>query len=610
MKQREIEIIKLILTDDYTDTNVISQKLNLSTRSIRYAISNIKRELKKYNIELFYVRSCGYYFAKHHQIKVQIILHDLSENNIYLSNHLNRRYYIMGQLLIKKAINIDEISQISFVSSATIIKDLQKINNDYQNQFILTRKKNKVQLENLTFENQLSIFSNLLNIEIDKMINFSTPNLQLLFKEKMNSEVFNQVINLCFNLKYHLNTQVMSKIIWVSYFIIIVKKVEIPINKIDILEVFKQELSEEKQKVIENYFVAAGFYQLQEIESEIYQKSIQFFELLIRNYQIDIDYTSKIFRKYIRRLMEVQMRTTLKINYKISDKERIIRLYPYSFSLVQQQLAFLKIKTNNLDDILYLTVRMQNLMFNSLSAITVLIIYKKNNQIANLYSDLIQQQFSKNLKVVVINKMQLNQLVKNTINIRLIINFTNQNTSIKVPELNLNPNLTISNMNKIEHYLEQLIGENLLLNQIFTQANLKVYLTKPSLKEVVCESAIKLKKNGYIKSSQKMYQACIKREAISSTKIGFETMLVHPLDYYAMENIIYLNIIKQGIDIDGDKVKIILVCCFKKEIDFAISRLFENILKVVENNNNRRILINSESEMDLMINLKRIIKQI
>ncbi len=610
MKQREIEIIKLILTDDYTDTNVISQKVNLSTRSIRYAISNIKRELKKYNIELLYVRSCGYYFAKHHQIKVQIILYDLSENNIHLSNHLNRRHYIMGQLLIKKAINIGEISQISFVSSATIIKDLQKINNDYQNQFLLTRKKNKVQLENLTFENQLSIFSNLLNLEIDKMINFSTPNLQLLFKEKMNSEVFNQVINLCFNLKYQLNTQVMSKIIWVSYFIIIVKKVEIPINKKDILEVFKQVLSEEKQKVIEKYFVAAGFYQLQEIESEIYQKSIQFFELLIRNYQIDIDYTSKIFRKYIRRLMEVQMRTTLKINYKISDKERIIRLYPYSFSLVQQQLAFLKIKTNNLDDILYLTIRMQNLMFNSLSAITVLIIYKKNNQIANLYSDLIQQQFSKNLKVIVINKMQLNHLVKNTINIRLIINFTNQNTSIKVPELNLNPNLTVSNMNKIEHYLEHLTGENLLLNQIFTQANLKVYLTNPSLKEVVCESAIKLKKNGYIKSSQKMYHACIKREAISSTKIGFETMLVHPLDYYAMENIIYLNIIKQGIDIDGDKVKIILVCCFKKEIDFTISRLFENILKVVENNNNRRILIESESEMDLMINLKRIIKQI
>lgn len=68
MKTREMEVLSKILGDNYVDTTILSQELEISVRSVRYLIASLKTYLNDYGCELKYSNKRSYYFNKSHHI--------------------------------------------------------------------------------------------------------------------------------------------------------------------------------------------------------------------------------------------------------------------------------------------------------------------------------------------------------------------------------------------------------------------------------------------------------------------------------------------------------------------------------------------------------------
>ncbi|MFV0288933.1 MAG: PTS sugar transporter subunit IIA [Mycoplasmatales bacterium] len=617
MKERELNILKLITSLEYIDGHYLAKEMNLSLRTIRYSIKNIREELQKYQCELLYSRRKGYYFSKSHKIKVEILIDKFYSETLHISDSEQRKSYILGKILFDYQININKVADISFCQKSLIVRDVQTINKEFKKyQTIIKKEQGSLYCYKLNLEVASSIFLNQVIAKTYIFKDLYNTKISILFFEIFNLHEFKYFAAYLKNTELIMyNEKIQIQVIWYSYYIFKKYINNITILKTyyySILDLFKNNLSNSNYCLVKKFLKSIGYYKKLIIEQQLQQDIQSFFRILASNYQIKIDFSAKVFATLLEKIMEVTLRKQLKIILKLKNTARLIRLYPYSFSISQQLLGFIYQDSSfPRDDVAYIAEEIQELIFSSTESKALLIITDESNENIEYCKRWISYQYTKNLKIYELTYEESQKLLKNKVTkIKLILNFSNKKIISNVPYLDMDYILTIEQINKIDFILKNNLTNSEFLSKFFIQNSFKIFLNKVSLEEVITAASQKMYSNKYVEDWKKLRDKCLKREKIAPTYIGYNTMIIHPLNYFSQKNIVFLTISKEPIIIDNAACNIFFLCCFKEKIDFEISRLFEYILKIVENDKYKNILINAQSEMELIMDLNAIIKML
>ncbi len=602
MNNLDIAILQHIVEDKYVNTNVLSNELMVSTRTLRYAISRIREQLNNYNCKLAYSNQQGYYFSKQDLIKVKIILKEVTEHNELITNKHQRKIYLSGQIVWNRELDLEQVANQLYISTASIVKDAEVIS---KNNIGIKVSGNKV-INNMTFNQKLRLLTNLIFKESQKSQIVATSNLKFFFSNRMDS--FKQLQVMVGTSSLSIPSAIASyQISWLLLYICEQCNICLDSEQ-SIVVILQNHLSTEHFKTVLDYMLVFGVDNGQVFEND---QVSSFLEQLESYYQYNMTNHLEVIALE-KKVKSIEKQINNKIEFRFSSTKRYIRLYPYSFAISQQLLdSVLGKQEYSRDQVAYISDSIQKILFESVNSKTIIFLTEGNDAVAKSYSDWILSKYTKNVLIQIVDsKDYIHDSSAYGDNIAFIINCTDSKFQTKWETLNVGSKLSIESLNKIDKMLSVENGNYKFFQQFLSQRLLKVYLNQTSFETVLQNSAKYLERNNYIIDANEYMQDCMARENIGTTYIGYKTMISHPLEHRANENILFITVLAKPLIIGDDEIQLIINCAFKNEIEFDISRLFELIMKMVENDNSLDKIISSQSEMELLINIRNAVIKI
>lgn len=611
MNEIQYNILKQLVGDKYINAPILAEELDISLRTTRYQISNLKTLLKKSDVFLHYSNSRGYYLLNKDILKIELLMNDLTNFDIKITNKKHRQIFIMGELLQNKRVNKNYILDKTYCQENTIMGDITNIRKILKPYGIQVCKNvDYIWIEG-SFKKKSQLVINFLITESHKEVYNNSYDLQLFFYEKIDYRIIDQL-----SIAYRNqgikddNRFVKFQSYWYLYYVI--KNLNITeLNERKLIEQIGSCLEKNEYKLLIDMLSSIGYHHNISKATGFKYTMIRFFRNIEKEYNLPINYQSGLFELLAIKVYEVFLQQQLAINFLYVDTEKIVIAYPYSFSIAQQLLNYLSINLRlNRDQVAYLTVAVQDLLFNSEHSKAILIVSNSNEEIVNYYSRWIEYQYSKNIKILTCESSKTKDLLNAHNNeIKMILNFEKNTISSKQNTLNLAPLISSRNVNLIDNNLKRESGNYLFMERFIYQRLLSVYLSTVSFFNIISRGAKRLVDMNVIDDADEFVKQCILREEVGTTYVGNETMLVHPLNYSSNSSAISIAIINNGINVEGNIIKIIIICALKKEVDFDASRLFEIIMKIIGERQYADIIINSDNEMELLINLQNILKK-
>ncbi len=605
MKSREIDILKIIIDYPYVNTPILCEKMSLSKRTIRYAISTIRTYLKENNCELLYTNQRGFHFSKSDMLTVEVLITELMRKQVTVSNYQERILYLQGVLLFNHRFEISNVANTLFTERSIIIKDLKSLKELYPEIKIVK----DLVIWDVSFERQLQAIINIILKQVKNADSIYNQEILLLCASNYDEVKLNMIKQIVTSSNLNItNKYLFFQMTWFSYFIL--NNRNISFSKYDDIIVL---LQDNFKKYEFNYILkildALGLSSTIECSGKVIALTTEFLTNISCSYNIDFDQENYAFAQLLKRINSIKLQSELNIDFKYSQTERIIRLYPYSFSIAQQLLNIHGLKACNNSQVAYLCKYIQIVLFETAIRKAIVIISDVFDHTINYYIKWIKYQYSKNVKIILYSPNEFKSVASSIQGIDLIIDFSKSRQSSINQTIYLDQVLSIENVNKIDHNLKRGNSNLRFMSKFINQGLLKIYLNDSSISDSLSYASEQLFKRRYIENADKYIEECMKREQVSSTYIGFNTMIMHPLQYNSKRNALHISVFKQPLKLEEGDVQIIITCAFKDNIDFEISRLFELLMRIVESESNRRILIASQSEMDLFINLRKIISE-
>lgn len=602
MNNLDIAILQNIVEDKYVNTKVLCDELMVSTRTLRYAINRIREQLNKYNCKLNYSNMQGYHFNKQDLIKVKILLKEITEQNELITNKYQRKIYLSGQIVWNEEVDLEKVANQLYISTRSLIKDAEAVCKKNQGIKIVG---NKV-INKMTLEEKLRFLTNLIFKETQKSQAVTTSNLKFFFNKRLSTFAQLQMIISESSLSIS-NPTINYQISWLLLYICEQYNISLD-NRKGIIVMLRDGLSATEYKLVLDFLLIFGV----DNGQTFYNQQVRdFLEELEKYYQYNMSDHLEL-AELEKKIEAIKIQVNNKIEFKFTSTKRYIRLYPYSFAISQQLFdSVLGKQEYSRDQVAYITDSIQKILFESVNSKAILFVIDGDEQVAKSYSEWILSKYTKN---VFIQITQFDNYIHNSTgygdNIAFIINCTEQRIKSKCAALNIGSILSIESLNKIDKMLSVENGNYKFFQQFLSQRMLKVYLNPTCFESVLQNSAKYLEKNGYIDDADNYLQNCLERENVGTTYIGYKTMISHPLEHYANNNVLFITVLSVPIIIEENEVQLIINCAFKNEIEFDLSRLFELIMKMIENKQSLDNIISSLSEMELLINIRNAVIKI
>lgn len=603
MNSLDIGVLQNIVEDNYVNTNILSEKYQVSIRTIRYSISRLRTYLEPFECELKYSNKDGYHFSKMDTIKVEIILQEQLNKKVLVTNARQRRLYLTGQIIRSVELNLETEASELYVSPASLMKDAEEL--VVANEGLVLKR--NIVVNKMSNENILRIVTNIIIKESQASYVIGTSNLNFLFSaqqldliplivEKINQsslEIPNQIVE--FQTK------------WLILFCIVHFGISLS-DDTGIVSQMKSKMRTEDYRIMEKHLKVLGV-------GCGSKPKILGLDKFVKDLEVYYGYTIENELEILwleRKLESISLQLENEIEFKFSQTKRNIRLYPYSFSISQQLLNNVLGKASySRDQVAYICDSIQRILFEASYSQTIMFISENDVSVANSYVEWIISKYTKNVNILI---ETYSEFIKHKSNyssgIKFIINCTNNPIVSSVETVNVGPALSIDNLTKIDKMLAVENGNYKFFQQFLSQRLLKIFLNETSFESALTNSAKYLEENGYIKNAKEYKRNCLAREKVGTTYIGYQTMISHPLVHQASQNVLFITVLAQPIDIEGNSVQLIINCAFKEEIDFNISRLFELIMKVIEKEESLNLIVGSKSEMELLINLRNAVIKI
>jgi mannitol operon transcriptional antiterminator len=143
LSKREIQILLNLLDSEIcVTTKELAEQLNVSIRTIKYDLANIRIWLKPRKIELNSQRNKGFWFelTDKQRLSLKNELQEVTRFETFLDQESRVTKIVMILLLEEKTVTVNQLATQLKVSNNTVISDLEKVN-EFVSSFQVTLKK-------------------------------------------------------------------------------------------------------------------------------------------------------------------------------------------------------------------------------------------------------------------------------------------------------------------------------------------------------------------------------------------------------------------------------------------------------------------------------------
>lgn len=143
LSKREIQILlNLLDSETCVTTKELAEQLNVSIRTIKYDLVNIRIWLKLRKIELISQRNKGFWFelTDNQRLSLKNELQEVTRFETFLDQESRVTKIVMILLLEEKEVTVNQLASQLKVSNNTVISDLEKVN-EFVSSFQVTLKK-------------------------------------------------------------------------------------------------------------------------------------------------------------------------------------------------------------------------------------------------------------------------------------------------------------------------------------------------------------------------------------------------------------------------------------------------------------------------------------
>lgn len=143
LSKREIKILLSLLDSEIClTTKELAKQLEVSIRTIKYDLDNIRLWLKQRDVELLSQRNKGFWFelTDRQRLALKNELQEVARFETFLDQKSRVVKIVMSLLLEEKTVTVNQLAEQLKVSSNTIIADLEKVT-EFVSSFQVTLKK-------------------------------------------------------------------------------------------------------------------------------------------------------------------------------------------------------------------------------------------------------------------------------------------------------------------------------------------------------------------------------------------------------------------------------------------------------------------------------------
>lgn len=640
--KRQIKILELILknTNGIKGTE-ISEKVNVTTRTIRNDIVSINNSLKFEHLKIHSSNKKGYYVEAENVDKIKNLITSTKGFNNDLQQE-NRFFIIMGKILFTDKMHFFDLAECLYVSEQTVYKEVEKIKYVLKSKYkvdFLKVASNYIWVEASEFDIREVIFKILkesLVSDQEECIN----KMQVFLNSKFDATEYKMLYR---NIKKYFsykNIMVNDKslvMITASIYITIIR------NRYGYCitdEKFEKTKSEEVIEDLINNLIDVGIkisdldkpclykflwsIKLNESKNLISKISVSAMSILnefcsevMNNYNIDLKESDEIIH-YLETHMEYMVRR-LDTNYELDNPiiNDIKKKYPFSYEIAMLIVHIIYKYKNRYpsdDEISYIAIYVENFLEKFNKKLKTVIVSDKSMCINNIIVNWLKNNFYNQIDVIGYESLHSieDYLSKNKVDMLITTVKMTINSDIPYYMIDRIPEPSDYYLiNNIIHKIKMSYKFENIIKKMFNSKFIHIFDKEHTFEDIITYMAEQLYKENIINDLDVYVDDVLQREINYPTNIGKHLMIPHPIVSFANKSTVGVAVLKKPLIHNGMEIKLIFLLAMENKIDDDVSALFQLIKQFALNKEYLNDLIKIEDKnnfVDKLINLSRIIQ--
>ena len=641
LSERQKRIVEIILKHPQgVNASTISKDVNVSSRTIRNDIASINVCLMNNHCMINASKRVGYFIVQENidKIKDCLSLMEAIDHKQIASSPMERKYYMLGQVLYHGSADLYDIAQELYVSEQTVYKDIVSFQKSLQQQFHfdglvfengeLSLKENEVELRTLFYrivKEEIYLSNKLVDIHLYQLV-----------KDFIDMEEIYDIVDYMsgYCKTYHINIpdEMLFMVSWMVLFTVtrneqehfIKEHVHLQHNNEQLQNMLRTllknlhyEMDVEDMSLLQNYMETLGLFTnvnsslISSGNEEVVQEFVQ--QLKIK-YDLDFESMPSLFGNFkshlefaIKRLlMDYQLlnpllqevKTTYAFGYEIAML--IVPIVHKKYKLYMKE-----------DEISFLALYIQPFLKVQNTSIRVFIVYGTTQSFASFIETWIHQEFKE--RVQIIGSLPFHQLEEELKqqDIDLIISNTTLDKKFDIPVIEIQQLPYEADRVQIENFISRqaMLSQSVsIFHKIFSSTRILMIQENISYEEILSRCGEMLEKQGKIDSGVQFVEDMINREKVYPTHIANGCFMPHPLLNAAHEAAIAMVIVKEHIMKDTNPVRLMFVSAFEPKIDADLKYIYNLINMIATTPSLLEMLVEMKSPEEIMDYLERIIQ--
>lgn len=632
--KRQTNILEILLKNTSGITgSMIGEKLSVSSRTIRNDISQINSLLSNNDISISSSNKSGYFLKVEYIGKLKEILNNEKgvNSDYYLDDH--RDFVILGKVLFEGKQNIYDLSEVLFVSTRTIYKEVKNLQDELVKKYYfygLKFEKESVFIKSSEEEIRKLIFRIVSEHVLRKSI--TLKDIKILFNDNFNLKKLNNITNKIKDYfiinEIFIDEDYIRLIIWILYIVEVRNSNNFFIRKSKLKELNEgilaliDALVDEDIKLQENDIAFIhDFLWIIKLENKdtISNSTIKVVDEFIRQindrYNIELE-DNNVILENITVHIEYMLRR-VKNDYQLVNtiREDIKYRYPFSYeiSMLIVNIVYDAIGKYPIDDeVANIAVWIEQLVTYFNKKVKVLVIPNSRLGINDLIVRWIKNNFYNSIEIIDSIPAYALKDYKRLNEVEIIIS-NNKITDVpSIPVYIINKIPDIKDLDKVNDIVHNIkIGRKFknVIKKFFDLNLVSIYKEEISLKQAILNGVNELKINNI--SDINMYiEDVLMREKKYPTIIGESLMIPRPINTFSNKTLVSPIILKKPISYNGKNIRIIFLLTIEDKLDYDLSTLFELFKRVALNKDILKSLIDIDNEDEFLETLSNLSKNI
>lgn len=617
----------------------IAEELKVSDRTVRNDIAGINMVLMNSHCMIQSSKRTGYFIMQENvdRIRECLSLMDAVEGKQIASTPMERKYYMLGQLISCDTMSLANIAERLYVSEQTIYKDLTSL---------IQLLKNKYHFQALTLENGWicidqdevalrTLFYRIVKEEIYASNKLMDLHLFQLTKDCVDLEELNGIVDFvsCFCKRNDiiLSDQLIYVIAWMIFFTMvraenghsIQREVQLfqrndlltrMLN--DLMTDLRFSLNEADAHLLQNYVETLGFYSIRQgsaLSRESDEIADIFLRQMLEKYNYDFSSMPSLFDNFRMHLQFAIKR--LLVDYQLTNPllQEVKTKYAFAYEITMLIVPIIHERYGlymSEDEISFLTMYVMPFLKAQNLCVPTILINGTSQSFANLLSIWLKQEFRDKLEIVCqIPLQQLPAALKEHA-ARLIISDMVLDQPLPLPLIEITQLPGEVQRRRIERFLSRYAATSLgegIFHQVFARQRVLFIEADLSFADIIRRCALRLQQEGCIEDAAAFAQAVLEREQVYPTLINNGVYFPHPLVNDARKTSICIAVVHGGSDKERPS-HLLFVTAQKAQINQEMIHIYDLVNKIAASPQLIRVLLSLQDENELIDYLERIMQ--